>query len=62
MENLAFDESYGADAGYRAASEQADRGAFETGRFEGELPAGDFVSEIDAWARHAMAANGFGDF
>ena len=21
-----------------------------------------FVDEIDAWARHAMAANGFGDY
>ena len=62
MENLAFDETCDAAADYLAANDDPDRGACGISLHPGASLPADFVSEIDAWARHAMAANGFGGF
>lgn len=31
-------------------------------RYERESLSENFINELDAWARHALAANGFGDY
>lgn len=35
---------------------------FSHERYERESLSENFINELDAWARHALAANGFGDY
>jgi len=60
MQNLAFDENYPLEP-------ETTRHDCEILDFEHRHQARDslsenFVNEIEAWARHALATNGFADF
>ncbi len=50
-----FDDSF-AETGGPVGSAELERSAAGESLFE------NFVDEVDAWARRALAANGFGDY
>jgi len=63
MENLALDHRLmevveTADDGYT----DAEIVKFDRDCFHRDSLSENFVNEIEGWARHALAANGFGDF
>jgi len=63
MENLAIDtrvmQAVEELAQMRRECEIVD---FDRSYLERDSLSENFVNEIEAWARHALAANGFGDF
>lgn len=63
MQNTALQESF-TDVAEEdlAAAYDSDVVEMHSAGYPGESLYYNFVNEIDAWARHALASNGFGDF
>jgi len=63
MNNLALDTRM-MDAVEELAGEysEAEIVEFDKGYLERDSLSENFINEIEAWARHALASNGFGDF
>ncbi len=63
MENLAIDHhSIPADEDFAGDYPDSEVVEFEHDYLERDSLSENFINELESWARHALAANGFADF